>query len=112
SDEAELPEMTRLAMGRELPFDASAAVVDFIPIQHEEASTTVLAIAVKREAVAHAARIARTAKLRLERISLRNLGSAMLLRHLGEQTQQSILAVDIIGESIEFCVIDSSGADG
>jgi len=42
----ELPEMTRLALRRELPVDAARAVIDFVPVRRDESSTTVLAVAV------------------------------------------------------------------
>ncbi|HRP63115.1 MAG TPA: pilus assembly protein PilM [Phycisphaerales bacterium] len=125
ADERELPEMTRLAMQRELPFDAAApgaaadgAVIDFIPVARTETSTTVLAVAVRRSTLDHALRIARAARLRVERISLRAMGAAMLMRHLvptGEtngRARQSVLAVDIAGDAVEFCVVDASTEGG
>lgn len=108
-DEGELPDMTRLAMARELPFDAQKAVIDFVPIAKTDTSTTVLAVAVKREALDHALAVAKAARIGVERVSIRNLGSALLLRHLDApgRESESILALDIIGESLEFCVVES-----
>jgi hypothetical protein len=108
TDEHELPEMTRLAMQRELPFDAApgAAVIDFLAISTTDTSTTVLAVAVQEQTLEFARRMARAANRRVERISLRGMGAALILRHLGEGTQGSILAIDITREMIEFCFID------
>ena len=38
TDVDELPEMTRLALPRELPFDAEKAVIDYVPVEREEKS--------------------------------------------------------------------------
>lgn len=105
-DPIELPQMTRLAMQRQLPFDAETAVIDFLPIASSETSTTVLAVAVPQAILEHALNIAKAAKLKVQRVSLRGMGSALLLRHLGEEIHQSILAVDVLNDAIEFCVID------
>lgn len=105
-DPVELPQMTRLAMQRRLPFDAETAIIDFVPIAAAETSTEVLAVAVPQEILEHAQAVARAAKLRVRRVSLRGMGSALLLRHLGDQQDQSILAVDVLHDAIEFCVID------
>jgi Tfp pilus assembly PilM family ATPase len=129
TDDAELPEMTRLAMQRELPFDAETAVIDFVPLKREQTSTTVLAVAVQQKVLDHAKAIARHAKLGVERISLRSMGSALILRYLGDdgsaeevyplergdadrdlppsRSAESILAVDITSDSIEFCVVEN-----
>lgn len=105
-DEHELPEMTRLSMQQEMPFDAEGAVIDFFPVSESERGTTVVAVAVPRSRLEQAVNTARAAKLGLQRISLRSMGSALLLKNLGERTAGSVLAIDITGESLEFCVID------
>lgn len=110
TDEYELPEMTRLAMHRELPFDVQTAVIDFVPLVEDDARTTVLAVAVPQTILDHAQRFMKAAKLGVDRVSLRSMGSALLLRHLmsktGDEHAGSVLAVDITGESVEFCVIE------
>ncbi len=106
TDPAELPQMTRLAMQRQLPFDAETAAIDFLPVAATETSTTVLAVAVPQDILDQALRIAKAARLPVDRVSLRGMGSALLLKHLGEKTHQSILAVDVLNDAIEFCVID------
>jgi hypothetical protein len=105
TDEHELPDMTRLAMQRQLPFDAETAVIDFLPVAQSETSTTVLAVAVPQNILDHALQTAKAARLKVDRVSLRGMGSALLLRHLGEQTHESVLAVDVLNDAIEFCVI-------
>lgn len=107
TDSNELPQMTRLAMQRQLPFDAETAVIDYLPVAHSDTNTTVLAVAVPQEILDQALLVARAAKLRVERVSLRGMGSALLLRHLGEQINESILAIDVLNDAIEFCVIDN-----
>lgn len=105
-DPGELPQMTRLAMQRRLPFDAETAVIDYVPVANTETSTIVLAVAVPQAILDHALAIAKAARLKVQRVSLRGMGSALLLRHLGEDTHQSILAVDVLNDAIEFCVIE------
>lgn len=107
TDEHELPEMTRLAMQRELPFDAETAVIDFVILAQEESRTTVLAVAAPRRILDHTTAIAKAAKLRIERISLRAMGSALILRHLGNEDHTAILAADITTDSIEFCAVEN-----
>ena len=106
TDVHELPEMTRLAMQQEMPFDADGAVIDFFPVAQSERGTTVVAVAVPKSRLDQSVSAARAARLGLQRISLRSMGSALLLKNLGERTAGSVLAIDITGESLEFCVID------
>jgi hypothetical protein len=82
-DEAELADMTRLALQRELPFDADSAIIDFVPVERGPASTTVLAVAVPQPVIEHARIVARAAGFGIERISLRTMGAAALLRDFG-----------------------------
>jgi len=106
ADELELPEMTRLAMQRELPFDAETAVIDFVPLATEENRTTVLAVAAPQQILDHAVRIAKSARLRVDRISLRSMGAALILKHLGDEPRDAVLSVDVTTDSIEFCVVE------
>ncbi|UCD76489.1 MAG: pilus assembly protein PilM [Phycisphaerales bacterium] len=105
TDDVELPQMTRLALKRELPFDAENAVIDYVPVEHTEAGTTVLAVAVPEEVLERTRRVAAAAGLEIGRISLRAMGSAALLRSLGSDPAETVLAVDITGESVEFCIV-------
>jgi hypothetical protein len=98
--------MTRLAMQRELPFDAESAVIDFVPLSQQDHRTVVLAVAAPQQILDHAKEIARAAKLGVERISLRSMGSALILKHLGDEPRNAVLAVDITSDSIEFCVVE------
>ena len=105
TDDAELPQMTRLALQRELPFNAENAVIDFVPVQRGETSTTVLAVAVPEDVLDHMRRVAAAAGLGIQRISLRAMGAAALLRSMGSDPDETVLAIDITGESVEFCIV-------
>jgi len=132
---AELPDMTRLAMQRELPFDADTAVIDFVPVERGNASTTVLAVAVPQPVIEFARQVGKAAGLNIERISLRTMGAAVLLNTLEPATfEYSIsdlgaeaaaeetnpkskpltprarggLAIDVTGEGVEFCLVANS----
>lgn len=107
TDDRELPHMTRLALQRELPFDADQAVIDYVPVERGETSTTVLAVAVPEEVLDHTRRVAQAAGLGIERVSLRAMGTAALLRSLGADPDETVLAVDVIGESVEFCIVSA-----
>lgn len=133
-DPAELPDMTRLAMQRELPFDAETAVIDFVAVERHEASTTVLAVAVPRKQIEFVQQVMDEAGLKVQRIALRTMGAAALMNLLVEPQTISVrvedvgrvadesesapvadsvraseapatLAVDVVGEGVEFCVL-------
>jgi Tfp pilus assembly PilM family ATPase len=104
-DARELPEMTRLAVQRDLPFDADSAVIDFVCVERAETSTTVQAVAVSQPALSAARQAARSAGLGVEQISLRGMGCAALLGSFDSGGEDGVLAVDIIGERVEFSVI-------
>ena len=89
----ELPEMTRLAMLRELPFDASSAVIDFLPVEQSETGTTVIAVAVPRNVLDFSQRMLKAAGLRCERISLRNMGATTLINGLGQEPGHGVLII-------------------
>ncbi len=101
----ELPDMTRIALGRDLPFDADTAVIDFITLQRDETSTTVLAVAIPEAVLEFEKEVAAAAGLGIDRISLRSMGSAALLGSLDHRNAHGMLAVDITGEGVEFSVI-------
>ena len=107
-EQRELPQMTRLALQRDLPFDARGAVIDFVRVSGGESSTTVLAVAVPETVLAFARQTARGAGLAIERISPRNMGAAALVTSLTDGEGGSALAVDITGDRVEFTVV----ADG
>jgi hypothetical protein len=105
ADHRELPEMTRLALQRDLPFDAESAVIDFVCIEHGDNSTTVQAVAVPQAALSAVRQAARAAGLGVEQISLRGMGCAALLGSFDDGGDGGVLAVDIIGERVEFSVV-------
>jgi hypothetical protein len=103
-DDAELPDMTRLAMHRELPFDADTAVIDFVPVERTATNTTVLAVAAPRSVIEHAKAVVAAAGLAVERITLRTMGAAAILStHLAPES--SGLAIDVMTDGVEFCLI-------
>ncbi len=105
-DAGELPEMTRLSMRRELPFDADSAVIDFVVVERGEHSTTVLAVAIPRSVLDFTTKLAREAGFSVERVSLRNMGSAALVGSIGGGGPgEGILAVDVTGDRVEFSVV-------
>jgi hypothetical protein len=104
-DARELPEMTRLALQRDLPFDPDSAVIDFVCVERGASSTTVQAAAVPQPALSAARHAARAAGLGVEQISLRGMGCAALLGSFDAGGQGGVLAIDIIGERVEFSVV-------
>jgi hypothetical protein len=124
---AELPEMVRLAMQRELPIDAASAVIDFMTIGTTATGTRVLVVAVPEPVLAFERAVAAAAGLEVEAITLRSLGTAHLISRLdpasvrrmeGEDPLQpaavgdpapegveSILAVDISEDTLELAVV-------
>jgi len=103
--EAELPDMTRLAMTRDLPFDASQAVIDFVPLERTATSTTVLALAMPRPELESALCVMKAAGLDVSRVSLRAMGAAELVASVPGLKREPSLLIDITGERIEFSVV-------
>ncbi len=103
--EDELPDMVRMALSRDLPFDADSAVIDYVKIESDEAHTTVLAVAIPQEVLDFQKQLAEAAGLSIDRISLRSMGSAALLESLYKSSLNGILAGDITGEGVEFSVV-------
>lgn len=109
-DADELPQMTGLALKRDLPFDAETAVIDFVPVDRSATSTTVLAAAVPAPVLAFARDVAKEAGYGVDRLSLRAMGCASLLAlSTGDGSGQGVLAVDMVAERVEFCVIVGGG---
>ncbi|MCH6551769.1 MAG: pilus assembly protein PilM, partial [Planctomycetes bacterium] len=105
-DDHELPDMTRLALQRELPFDPGSAVIDFACISRTATATTVIAAAAPDTVLATVRDAAAAAGITVERMSLRTLGTAALVAtNVTEGTPAGVLAVDISGDHVEFSVI-------
>jgi len=107
TDANELPNMTRLALQRDLPFADEKAVIDFVPVSRTETTTTVLAVAVPERICDHAMRTMKAAGIRVERLTLRAMGCAAVLRSLASEHKQSVLALDVSGDGVEFCVLEN-----
>lgn len=103
SEPRELPEMTRLALQRDLPFDPAQAVIDFVFIGGGGGSTSVLAAAVPGPSLSAVRQSIRSAGRSAEHLALRTMGVTALLRD-----ERAVLAVDITAEGVEFSVV----ADG
>jgi hypothetical protein len=102
----ELPQMTRMALQRELPFDADRAAIDYIIVKQENQSTSVLAAAAPESAVEFIRSVAKTAGVKVQRIGLRVLGTALLLRTRAMEQPRCVLAIDATRHGVEFCVLD------
>jgi Tfp pilus assembly PilM family ATPase len=105
TDPTELPGMTRLALQRELPFDATDAVIDFVPIDQTETSTTVLAVAAPAGVLEHARVMLKTAGFGVEGVSLRVMGASTLACSLGNSPEEAVLSIDVNGQGAEFSVV-------
>ncbi len=105
-DDDELPEMTRLALQRDLPFEAAEAVIDFVPVDRDEQSTTVMAVAAPGEVLEMTRRIVGAAGLGVERIALRAMGSSALIESGDRENADCVLAVDVTGDGVEFCIVE------
>ncbi len=108
-DEAELPDMTRLAMQRELPFEADTAVIDFVIVERTETSSTVLAVAAPAPAIEFTKAVAKAAGIGIERIALRTMGTAGIVRDSSSDTSPC-LVIDVLGEAVEFCLVTGGGS--
>jgi Tfp pilus assembly PilM family ATPase len=106
-DDDELPEMTRLALQRELSFDAHQAVVDYVVVDRGETSTTVMAVAAPDAVVQSTREIIRAAGLGVERVALRATGSAALQRSAGTGDRDCVLVVDVSADGVEFSIIEN-----
>lgn len=100
----ELPEMIRLGLIRESA-SGSEAIVDFLTVGQDETSTTVLAFAAPQREVEAAHKLAEAAELPLQRLSLRGLGAAALLRRDSAPQDSSTLAIDLTGEGLELSIV-------
>jgi hypothetical protein len=109
TDPRELPDMTRLAMQRELPFDPSTAIIDFLPVEQGAGATTVVALAVPEPVIEAARRMLKAAGLVLDRISLRAMGVATLVGTAPAWSGRRELAIDVTGDGLEFCVVENGG---
>jgi Tfp pilus assembly PilM family ATPase len=105
-EDHELPEMTRLALQRDLPFEPGGAVIDFACLSRTQTATTVIVAAAPGAVLANVRDAARAAGITVDRMSLRTLGTAALVAtNATEGTESGVLAVDISGDRVEFSVI-------
>lgn len=115
---AELPDMVRLAMSRELPFDVAGAVIDFLPLGSTSVSTSVLAVATSDAVIQHQLALARAAGLTVGRIALRTLGAAAvtddaanaswalsLLDQGNSEALPCTMVIDVRRENVEIAVL-------
>ena len=100
----ELPGMVRMAIERDLPIEATDAVIDFIPIEYSDTSIAVQAVAVPRREVEWVESVAQAAGLGLASITLRCLGAAALAETV-LQGEDGVLVVDVTGEGLEIALL-------
>lgn len=93
-DAAELPEMVRFAMQRDLPIDTASAEIDFVVTATTASGSRILAVAVPGPVVRFQREVAAAAGLELEAISLRCLGAAHLAARLDAASVGRIEADD------------------
>lgn len=108
TDPFELPDMVRLSMQRDLPFDPAEAVIDFVPVASDEGHTTVLVAAMRSSMVDQIKRTAKAAGLQVDRISLRCMGAGALLRTIradAADDSAAWLGVDITANAVELTVL-------
>jgi Tfp pilus assembly PilM family ATPase len=105
-DTNELPDMTRLALQRDMPFDAGQAVIDFVVADRTDAHTTVIAVAVPESVRRRMRAIVEAAGLTLDRVGLRAMGSAALLTSLDAYRNECVLLVDVTAGGVEFSILE------
>ena len=123
ADPAELPSMVALAVGRDLPFPADAAVLDFVPLAATVAvaaaaaerpaatnvRTAVLAAAIPRERLEAVVATIAAAGRTLVGVTLRSLGSAALLQRLDAASDGRELILDVGDRGLELLVLERGG---
>ncbi len=101
----ELPDMTRLAMERELPFDHATAIIDYVQLGTDESTSTVLAAALPGESLDRAREMVSAAGLTMQAVSLRTFGASTII-DMYKSTAGDSAAIDLIpGDGIEFTFI-------
>ena len=108
TDRYELPDMVRFSMDRDLPFDATEAVIDYVPVAVKENRTTVVAVAIQKSVKESIEAVMRAAGVSIDRISVRCLGTVALLNSLDRQDDQVAgwMAIDVTGDGVEVSVMD------
>ncbi|MEM7227867.1 MAG: hypothetical protein AAF432_03540 [Planctomycetota bacterium] len=109
TDPDELPDMTRFAMVRELPFEADNIVIDFVAMPPDERETVVLAAAIPAAELDRQRAIAKQAGCKVVRIALRSMGTAALIRTDPRWSTQRVLVIDVTRGRADFGVLDASG---
>ena len=102
--ESELPEMTRLTMLRDLPFDADGAVMDYLPTGDDGTRTNVIAVAAPKPAIDAVRQVIDVAGWKVQRIALRSMGMVSLLRTL-EAPDRCRLVVEVSRGNVDFSVV-------
>jgi hypothetical protein len=107
TDPADLPDMTRLAVQRELPFKSDDAVIDFVQCGMDASQIHVLAMASPASAVENARTLADAAGIALGGITLRSMGSAGLISQSERWGAECVLCIDISRGAVDFTVLDA-----
>ncbi len=95
----ELPGMVEIQIGRELPFPADEAVIDFVAASEaggEAGSSDVLVAVVRREVLSHYEAVAEHAGLKVERVGLRPHANGVAVRALLRHSMpEHVLFIDV-----------------
>ncbi len=107
--EADLSNMVRLQMSRQLTMGLDGAAIDYAVVGEEltggSKSTAVLAGAMPAERVAWCRQVVSAAGLKLSRIGLRSFGAASLLAELSQRRAGPVLGIAVGASSTEFVVV-------
>ena len=103
TDPSELVEMVRLALERELPIDTEGAAIDFVPLDTQENSTRVQAVAVPRVELDRIASIASAAGVTVRSVTLRCLGAANIVTQ-SRVFDEGVLIVDVSHDRLEVAL--------
>ncbi|MFZ4573961.1 MAG: pilus assembly protein PilM, partial [Phycisphaerales bacterium] len=107
--EADLSNMVRLQMSRQLTMGLDGAALDYAVVGEEMSgglrATSVLAGAMPADRVAWCRQVMSGAGLKLNRIGLRSFGAASLLAELSQRRSGPVLGIAVGASSAEFVVV-------
>ncbi len=103
-DDAEFPDMARLAVQRETPPEAGTLVTDLLPRERSATSTTALVTAAPQRSIDQIQTLVRQAACDPSMVSLRVFGASRLLAEQASEGR-AVLGLDCTGEGIELVVV-------
>ncbi len=106
-DEADLAEMVRLQMARQLTVSAEGSAIDHLPLEGSGAEgASVLVGAVPGDRMAWHRRMASAAGGKLRGVELRAFGTSAILADVSRRAAGPVLGIDAGPASVEFVVVD------